>query len=96
MALVEKKVSNYSIDKKINNFTKWYFKNFIEGEHTNSGEFYFPRMMINSIEKMAVWYEFRYPDCEVSKRYPGSSYEELDVDNKLIKKIQLLMKLRKF
>lgn len=33
-----------------------------------------------SIEKMAVWYELRYPDYEINRIMPGSSQEQIDIN----------------
>jgi len=80
MKTKEKKVTNYSIDAKVEEFMSWYVKNFVKGKYTDIGEYTEPRDMINSIEKMAVWYELRYPEYEVSKRYPGSSHDSKDTN----------------
>lgn len=72
---------NYSIDKKVKDFINWYFNTFIKGHHSKIGEFEELRKMINAIEKMAVWYELRYPEDEIKRRYSSLFYEEKNYDN---------------
>ena len=56
-----------------------------KGHYTDIGEYQYPRAMRNLIEKIAVWYELRYPSYEVNKLMPGSSLEDLDINcSKLI------------
>ena len=78
--------SNYSLDGKVDEFIKWYDEEFVKGHYTNHGEFRVPKDMRNIIEKMAVWYEIRYPEYEVSRKYPGSSYENKKVNEIFIQK----------
>lgn len=67
------------LDKKVDEYIHWYFKNVIKGQCTDVGEYQFPREMRNFIEKMAVWYELRYPDYEIAKRMPYGRVEAKDV-----------------
>lgn len=64
-----------SLDGKINNFIDWYYKNMVKGKYSAIGEYHFPRELRNFIEKMAVWYELRYPQYEVNRLMPGSGQE---------------------
>lgn len=68
---------DYSLDKKINDFVDWYYKEFVKGKYTNIGEFSVPKQMKDTIDKYAVWYELRYPEYEVNKLYPGSAVERI-------------------
>lgn len=88
--LKERKITDYSIDKKVEDFIIWYYKNFVKGNYTDIGEFSEPREMINSIEKMAVWYELRFPEYEVSRKYPGSSHEDKYANNIFIRNNQAI------
>lgn len=87
----ENNIDNQQIlDDKVDEFISWYYENMVKGYYTDIGEYYEPIEMRNTIEKMAVWYELRYPDYVVNNIIPGSSIEEIDInevmfrDNKYI------------
>lgn len=48
--------------------------------YTDIGEYLIPINMRNFIEKMAVWYELRYPDYEINRIMPGSSQEQTEIN----------------
>lgn len=73
--LKNKEESPY-LDKKVDAFIDWYFKEFIKGNRTDIGEYYGSRDMRNLIEKIAVWYELKYPDYVINEMIPGSAIEE--------------------
>ena len=73
------------LNDKVDEFIKWYFKNMVKGQYTNIGEYYQPNQMRNFIEKMAVWYELRYPEYEVNRLFPGSSQEQTQVNDVMFK-----------
>lgn len=58
-----KRKSNYKVDQ----FIKWYTDNMAD---TSIGENNSPIEMRSFIEKMAVWYELRYPDYEIKELIP--------------------------
>ena len=67
---VEKKVEmgdTVILDDKVDMFIKWYTDNIIKGNYTDIGEYYLPIDMRNFIEKVAVWYELRYPEYEINR-----------------------------
>ena len=64
------------LDEKVDKFINWYYENMVKGHYTDIGEFYFPRKMRNLIEKIAVWYELRYPDYEVNRLMRCCGQEE--------------------
>ncbi len=68
-------VNNYSIDKKVDLFMRWYYKNFVKNCYTNTCQYLKLREMLNTIEKMAVWYELRYPDNAIYEKFLGNSDE---------------------
>ena len=72
---------SFKLENKINNFIIWYYKNMIRGNYTEIGEFYIPIDMRNFIEKMAVWYELRYPDYEINRLIPGSVQESIEIND---------------
>ena len=55
------------IDKEIINFINWYNKNKKEVFLDE----YSSKELINFMEKMAVWYELRYPDYEINRITKG-------------------------
>ena len=69
------------LDDKVNDFIKWYYDNMIKGQFTEYGEFSFPREMRDLIEKMAVWYELRYPEYEVNRIMHCCGEETIDVND---------------
>lgn len=77
--------SSIDLDDKIDNFIDWYFQNMVKGHYTDVGEYSKPRKMRNFIEKMAVWYELRYPDYEINRLMPGSAQEQIDINDVMFK-----------
>lgn len=69
------------LDDKVDEFIDWYTENMVKGHYTDFGEDRFPIEMRNFIEKMAVWYELRYPDYEINRIMPGSSQEQIDIND---------------
>ena len=68
------------LDDKVNEFIDWFTENMVKGHCTDIGEYSIPIDMRNFIEKMAVWYELRYPDYEINRIMPGSSQEQIDIN----------------
>ncbi len=69
-----------NLDDKVDNYINWYFKNAVKGHYTPIGEYSEPRRMRDLIEKVAVWYELRYPKYEVNRLMPGSSEERTEIN----------------
>ena len=66
MSYIPNNIKNIiSLDEKVDKFIDWYYKNFVKGNYTDIGEYVIPIEMRNFIEKMAVWYEFKYPDNDI-------------------------------
>jgi len=61
-----------SLDAKVDDYIKWNYENMVKGQYTDIGEYWKPIELRNFIEKMAVWYELRYPDYEINRLMPGS------------------------
>lgn len=55
-----------SLDNKVIEFIDWYYKNMVEGFYTKIGEYNESKRMRDAIEKMAVWYEIKYPEIEIN------------------------------
>ncbi len=80
----KKKLENQpveTLDTKVNNFIAWYYENMARGYYAESGEYQKPRELRNLIEKIAVWYELRYPKYLVNQLMPGSGLEKKDVSS---------------
>lgn len=61
-----KKEEIVELDKRIDAFLEWYLDNRLKGKVTGLGEKQGVQLLRNLIEKMAVWYELRFPDYDVS------------------------------
>ena len=60
----EENVKLYNLQDRIYAFIRWYYQHI---EPKNAINIY-SNDLINFIEKMAVWYELRYPDYEIDKK----------------------------
>ena len=58
---------NILLDSKIDKFINWYQTNMVIDKYTNIGEYFEPRRMRDTIEKMAVWFELRYSGEDINK-----------------------------
>ncbi len=74
------------LDDKVDEFIKWYTNTMVTGNHTDIGEYQFPTKMRNFIEKMAVWYELRYPDYEINRIMYCSGQEPTQVSDEMFNK----------
>ena len=77
------KIRNVNLDAKVDNFIDWCFKNMVKGHYTDIGEYYKPKDLRNFIEKMAVWYELRYPDYEVNRMMYCCSQEQKNINEEM-------------
>lgn len=71
------KVRDVDLNAKVDNFIKWYSKN-IDSDYTRK---YKVDDMRNFIEKMAVWYELRYPDYEIDRLMFSASEEKSKIND---------------
>ena len=76
-----KGVRDIYLDDKVDDFIDWYYKNMVKGNYTDIGEFHKPNDMRNFIEKMAVWYELRYPDYEINRIMHCAGQEGIEVSD---------------
>lgn len=72
---------NIDLNTKVDDFIDWHFKTMIKGHYTDIGEFSMQNDMRNFIEKMAVWYELRYPDYEINRLMSGSGQEPTEIND---------------
>ena len=74
-------LANINLNIKVDNFIDWYSKNMLVEDYTDNIKHHKQNDMRNFIEKMAVWYELRYPDYEINRLMPCSSQEEIEVND---------------
>lgn len=74
-----------SLDTLVEDFINWYFEVFVKEQYSDMGELRFATDMRNFIEKVAVWYELRYPDYEINKMMYCSGQEGLDINDIMFK-----------
>ena len=75
-------IRNIYLNNKVDDYIKWYYENMVKnGRYTDVGKYWQPIDLRNFIEKMAVWYELRYPDYEINRLMPGSAQEEIEINN---------------
>lgn len=77
----EAKNTPIDLDAKVDEFIDWFFENIVKGNYTDIGEYHAPRNMRNLIEKIAVWYELRYPSYEINRLMPGSGQEQININD---------------
>jgi hypothetical protein len=77
---------HYALNHKIDLFIEWYYETFIKGKQTKIGEVNSPKQLRCFIEKMAVWYEMRYPNYEIRESWVLENFSpiKLQADKLLI------------
>lgn len=82
-------LTNIILDDKVDEFIHWYSKNMIKGRYSDIEVYNKPRKLRNFIEKMAVWYELRYPLYEVNRMINQFSSQQINnemfVNNSYVK-----------
>jgi len=73
--------TSIDLDDKVDEFMKWYYENMVKGHYTDIGEYHQPIEMRNFIEKMAVWYELRFPEYEINRLMPCYRQEEMNIND---------------
>lgn len=81
------------LDNKVDAFIEWYYNNMVKGHFTDIGEYHQPREMRDFIEKMAVWYELRYPDYEINRLMHCSGQEPIEISRAMFKDNQYICDL---
>lgn len=74
-------LNNILLNTKVDDYIKWNYKNIIEGNCGEYGEYLVLQELRNLIEKMAVWYELRYPDYEINRKMCCCGQEEISINN---------------
>lgn len=55
------------LDDLVNNFINWYIEKMVTKNYSKAYEYFEPKRMRNTIEKMASWYELRYSNEDINK-----------------------------
>lgn len=90
---MDKEKEIIDLNDKVNEFINWYFENMIKGNYTKIGEYQLPQNIKNLIEKIAVWYELRYPEYEINRLMYCCGQENLNIDNIMFKNNLYIKKL---
>lgn len=69
-------VRSIYLDEKVDDFIEWYGETMVNNKNDEVSK----REMRNFIEKVAIWYELRYPSYEINRMMPGSAQEEKHID----------------
>ena len=81
---VQSKYSN-NLNDKVDNYIDWYYRNVVKGNYTDIGEYHLPKEMRDLIEKIAVWYELRYPDYVINSIMRCCGQEKINVHDIMFK-----------
>ena len=74
-----------NLDDKVDSFIDWYYKNMVQDQYSSVGEYNLPKILRNFIEKMAVWYELRYPDYEINRLMSCAGQESIKINDVMFK-----------
>ena len=87
----EKTVDSYiSLDTLIEAFVNWYHDTFVKQRYSEIGDMRIASEMRDFIEKVAVWYELRYPDYEINKLMYCSGEEAIDINSVMFRNNEYL------
>lgn len=78
----EKELPEFPEDK-INEYLNWYYKNMVKGKYSKKEEYSKLSSLQNFIDKMAIWYELRFPEYEINRIIPFKEQEEKNVDEEM-------------
>lgn len=89
MVVKKDKKENILLSKRIDKFIDWYYDNLVKNHYIKSKEINKLTKLRNFIEKMAVWYELKYPSIYFSDNIDVNSkftfnefYNLLDLEEK--------------
>ncbi len=71
------------LEDKINEYLEWYYKSMVKGKCSKKEEFSALSSLQNFIDKMAIWYELRFPEYEINRIIPFKEQEEKDIDEEM-------------
>lgn len=73
------------LDNKIDKFIDWVINVKLKDEKSDGYKYREPKRIRNFIEKMAIWYELRYPSYEVNRLMHCSGQEFTKIDDVMFK-----------
>lgn len=76
-----KSLKEANLDSKVDEFIKWVRDVRLKNEQGDLYKYREPERVRNFIEKMAVWYELRYPSYEINRLMPCCGQEITKIDN---------------
>lgn len=72
--MIKKFEKNYELNDKIDNYIKWYYKYLNEKYKSKEYSYQETKKMRYFIEKMAVWYELKYPNSKINDALFNKNY----------------------
>lgn len=69
-------IENILLNTKVDDYIEWNYKNMVKGNYNDIVEYWEPIELRNFIEKIAIWYELRYPDYEIDRSIPYLKKEQ--------------------
>lgn len=82
------------LEERIEEFLNWYEKYFIK-KHTLIGEYATKKELRNLLEKVAVWYELRFPNYEI-ENYIKCSVSDVNYSSEMFSENQAIKKVQQF
>ena len=67
--IMNEKIKIITLNDRIEEFISWYNKEMLKS--LQYGKYSYSKELKNFIDKMAVWYELRYPDYEIDRKLDG-------------------------
>ena len=67
-----KEIKTYELNDKVDKYIKWYHDNMVSHPNANIERDYHSKKMREFIEKVAVWYELRFPDYQIEELISGT------------------------
>lgn len=83
----EKHVSKKDVllENKIEDFLTWYVNDFLNFIHYKDDVKDSSLKLRKFIDKMAIWYELRYPDYEIEKKFNYNNYDKKSINDIMFK-----------
>ena len=74
----KKKLETILLEEKIDDFINWYYDKMVKGKYTKIGEYSEPKKMRHLIDRMSIWFEFRYLNDDVDNKLinPDNNFKE--------------------
>ena len=73
------------LDNKVDKFIDWVINVRLKNEQSDGYKYHEPKRIRNFIEKMAVWYELRYPEPEIDKIFQPNKENQVDINEEIFK-----------